>query len=483
MKHTLTHSVKLMIVRLFMIVLALLSIGTAQGQSPMPTKPLPKYNRLSLGLRINHLYDLKFKPNKLLPNGFIAEDMQGLNGSNTKFDIAFGADVSYFFSPLFSMDASFDIGKMTGAGQYEYYQSDVSFYSVGANINLKRSIRTQPYKLVPYFRVSVSNANYDVERKFKEDNITFSKIKDNCLQIGFGGGIRYHLSKNLHLNLMSEFVTSYTDAWDGFDYADGNDHMVKTSVGIRYTFGGQPHVDQSLAWQDRRVDDMMAGNNEQTMSKTLQAMSDSLRLMRETLNQVRSELNDKIAMDNGDNDKDGVLNRNDICPDVYGPTYNNGCPDTSKVVAKTTDGTTTGNTTPARPAAVVSHPTPSAMFNLAQVKNMLLIELNHIKFPSGKATLDELSLDILNRNAVVMQNNPGFKLIILGYTDKDGSKTLNDKLSRLRASAVANYLAQQGVSREQLEIRPMGSSNMIDKRTSQRGKANNRRVEFLVENR
>ena len=469
-----------------LITLFLLEVSNSNGQvqTGSTPKPSPKYNRLAVGVKASHLYDLKFKPNKVLDNGFIAEDMKGLNGSKTKLDLSFGIDVSYFFSPLFSLDASFDMGKMTGSGNVEYYESNVQFYTLGANIDLKRSLRTEPYKLVPYFRVSIANARYDVERKFIEDNITYSSIKDNCLQVGFGGGIRYHLSNNLHLNLMTEFVTSYTDAWDGYDYADGNDHMIKTTIGLRYTIGKNNHVDRGLAWQDRRVDDLVAGTDQTaTINKTLQALSDSLRIMRESLATVKNELNDRIARENADLDKDGVLDRNDICPDVYGPTYNNGCPDTTKVKPAPVASSTSPSTPSTGKASPVKPQPGSGMGNvdLAQVKKMLLIELNTIKFPTGQATLDEQALDILHKTAVIMENNPNFKLIALGYTDAEGKDAVNMRLSKQRASAVVNYLAKIGVPKNQLEMRAMGKANPIDKRKTNRAKANNRRVEFLVE--
>lgn len=458
----------------------------ANAQVRMEPKPAPKFNRVAVGLRASHLYDVKFKPNQVLTNGFVAEDMKGLNGSKTRFDMAFGLDVSYFFSPLFSMDLAYDKGKMTGSGSVEYYESDVDFITLGANLSLKRAIRKKPYRFVPYLRASIAHANFDVERKFKEDNTTFSHIKDNCMQMGLGLGIRYHITENLHLNLMSEFVTSYTDKWDGFDYSNGNDHLVKTSLGIRYTFGKHKHADRALAWQDNRVDDLLAGtgtgNNEVT-AQTLQALSDSLRVMRESLAAMNTEMKAQIARENADSDKDGVLDRNDMCPDVFGPSYNNGCPDTVKVARKE-PAPASGEVKPAAPVTAVqprAASQPVGDLDLDMVKKMVLLEMNNIRFPTGKATLNEEALDILNRNAVVMQNNPSFKLIIYGYTDREGSDKVNMRLSKLRATAVANYLAKQGVSKDRMEIRPMGEQNLVDKRNTKRANANNRRVEFGVE--
>ena len=435
-----------------------------------------KYNRLSIGLHASHLYDVKFKPNQIQVNGFLGEDMQGLKGNKTKFDMSFGADVSYFFSPLFSIDGSYAQGKMTGTGTKDYYISDVSFLTLGANLSLKRSIRTTPYKLVPYLRASIGSGMYDAERKFVEDDVTFNSTKGSCLQVGLGAGIRYHISNNIHLNLMSEFVTNYTDDWDGYGYNSGNDNMVRTTLGLRYTFGKHPHADRALAWQDNRVDKLTANNND-VLALSVKAMSDSLRLMNESMAKMKQEISDKMAYDNADTDNDGVLNRNDRCPNEYGPTYMGGCPDTTaKVKAAVSNNGALPQVTP----------TPTTTSNLTkvdlqQVRKMLLIEMSNITFPSGKATLSDEALAILNKNAQVLKTNSNFVLLIYGYTDFEGNNKQNIKLSQLRASAVANYLAKQGVSKSQLVTKAMGKQNPLSRGTDAKDKAQNRRVEFEVQ--
>jgi outer membrane protein OmpA-like peptidoglycan-associated protein len=445
-----------------------------------------KFNRLSIGLHASHLYDVKFKPNQMQVNGFLGEDMQGLKGSKTKFDMSFGADVSYFFTPLFSMDVSYAMGKMSGSGAKDYYVSDVSFLTLGANLALKRAIRTTPYKLVPYLRVSMGSGNYASERKFIEDDVTFNSTKGSCLQVGLGAGLRYHISHNLHLNLMSEFVTNYTDDWDGYGYNSGNDNMVRTTLGLRYTFGKNPHADRALAWQDNRVDKLTA-NNTDLLAQSIKAMSDSLRLMNESMARMKQELSEKMAYDNADNDNDGVLNRNDLCPNQYGPAYTGGCPDTTTKVKRTPEPSGMNKNDVVMPINNEQAPTTSipagtlSSLDLQQVRKMLLIEMSNINFPSGKASLSEEAKAILNRNAQVLKANSNFVVIITGYTDFEGSNQRNLKLSSLRANAVANYLIKQGVSKSQLVTKALGKKNPLNKGAHAKDKAQNRRVEFEVQ--
>ena len=94
------------------IIFAPVIINMAYGQAEPKTA---KLNKLGFGLRLNHLYDIQFTAYDKLANGSTGEDVSGLNGAKTNFDLAFGADVIYFFSPLVSADLAFDMGTMTGA--------------------------------------------------------------------------------------------------------------------------------------------------------------------------------------------------------------------------------------------------------------------------------------------------------------------------------------------------------------------------------
>ncbi|MCU0423792.1 MAG: OmpA family protein [Bacteroidia bacterium] len=462
---------------IFILTIILGFTSGLQAQSPARISKTP-FNRFSIGLRASHLYDFKFKPNKDLTNGFIGEDMQGLNGEGTRFDMSFGLDLAYFFTPLFSLDLGYDMGKMTGSGEREYYQSDVTFLTLGANFALKRANRIAPYRFVPYTRFSIGRGTYDVDRFFKEDNQSFSNTTGACLQTAFGLGFRYHISEKVHINMMSEFVANYTDEWDGFNYSSGNDHILRTTFGVRYTFGKSTHVDRRLAWQDRRVDDLSSASNTETLDKALKALSDSLRIMNERLTQVKQELNDKMAYDNADTDQDGVLNRNDICPNVYGLAIYGGCPDTAKV--KTTDDVAPGASTGRVKAQPRGGNTNAIPANLNEIKKMLIIELSNINFASGRAILDEKAKAILNKNAKVLLNNPNFILVITGHTDHEGNSKANLRLSGLRAAAVRDYLIKQGVPASQLEVQSAGETNLLSNGTDREDKALNRRVEFEV---
>jgi outer membrane protein OmpA-like peptidoglycan-associated protein/opacity protein-like surface antigen len=459
----------------------------AQNQNsapPLAASPLsdeaPKLGRFSLGLKLTHLYDLRYTSYDLLSSGFSASDPYGMNGSKTKFDLAAGLEMAYYFSPLFSMDLAYEKGKMTGANKSEYYESNVSFVTLGANIDLKRSLRTKEYNLVPYLRISIAHSTYDAERRFISDDAIIEGKNGNALQLGVGLGLKYHINNKWCLNLMSEFVTINTDAWDGYDYGTGKDQMIKSSLGLRYTFTKGKHVDRTLAWQDNRVDRMQSRIDDQ-VNTAIKSINDSVdQKFRKLMNQPGTK----------DSDDDGIVDKFDKCPDVAGLFSNNGCPPVEEVaVVKEKEAEVEKKV---EQASVVSTAVPASNGNSSNVrgmsdeakyrlKNEILIEMNPIRFGYNSYQLNAKAYEQLNVIAVIMRNNPSYKISLTGYTDDDGSADYNRKLAESRANAVSEYLQSRGISKDKVKIMAMGKESPLDDNTSRIGKANNRRVECKLE--
>ncbi|WP_223639684.1 OmpA family protein [Corallococcus sp. EGB] len=80
--------------------------------------------------------------------------------------------------------------------------------------------------------------------------------------------------------------------------------------------------------------------------------------------------------------------------------------------------------------------------------------------------------------ALKQSNSP---LLIEGHTDARGSAEYNDQLSERRAESVKNFLVNQGVPADRIEIRGMGKSRPVASNSTAEGRANNRRVEIVVE--
>lgn len=74
------------------------------------------------------------------------------------------------------------------------------------------------------------------------------------------------------------------------------------------------------------------------------------------------------------------------------------------------------------------------------------------------------------------------QLVVVGHTDSTGSDDLNQRLSEARAKSVRQYLVSQGVEDGRIRAEGMGETQPIADNASPEGRANNRRVEIILEN-
>ncbi|HEY9421270.1 MAG TPA: OmpA family protein, partial [Thermoanaerobaculia bacterium] len=72
-------------------------------------------------------------------------------------------------------------------------------------------------------------------------------------------------------------------------------------------------------------------------------------------------------------------------------------------------------------------------------------------------------------------------ILIEGHTDSDGSNEYNLELSRLRAEAVRSVLVAGGVPAQRIETQGYGETRPIGSNRTTTGKAQNRRVEIILQ--
>ena len=101
--------------------------------------------------------------------------------------------------------------------------------------------------------------------------------------------------------------------------------------------------------------------------------------------------------------------------------------------------------------------------------------------PNGRAALDDIASKLK-----LLKNS---KIVVYGYTDdqgigealkKQGIKT-NLDLSSKRADVVADYLRAQGVDPKSLAAKGRGETHPVAPNNSAAGRAQNRRIEIVVE--
>lgn len=103
-----------------------------------------------------------------------------------------------------------------------------------------------------------------------------------------------------------------------------------------------------------------------------------------------------------------------------------------------------------------------------------------ILFETGSEKMLPASFSILDEIAAVLKVNDTLRVRIEGHTDKVGSAEANLELSKKRAAAVRAYLVSQGVDEKRLSSVGCGSDYPITENSSEEGRAQNRRVEFVI---
>lgn len=90
------------------------------------------------------------------------------------------------------------------------------------------------------------------------------------------------------------------------------------------------------------------------------------------------------------------------------------------------------------------------------------------------------SFDLLNALSSAANECPELKINIEGHTDADGSESYNQRLSEARANLVVAYLSENGVERNRMTATGVGETRPIGDNSTDAGKAQNRRIEFIV---
>jgi len=109
-----------------------------------------------------------------------------------------------------------------------------------------------------------------------------------------------------------------------------------------------------------------------------------------------------------------------------------------------------------------------------------LLGKTKIHFDTGRATIDPDSAGLLDHLIETALRCPTADIEVAGHTDADGEGTANQVLSEKRAQAVVDYLVKAGLPASRFTAVGYGSSQPIATNETDDGKAQNRRIEFLV---
>jgi outer membrane protein OmpA-like peptidoglycan-associated protein len=104
-----------------------------------------------------------------------------------------------------------------------------------------------------------------------------------------------------------------------------------------------------------------------------------------------------------------------------------------------------------------------------------------VLFASGESVLLPIAQQRLDQVAQTLADHRNQNIVIEGHTDSRGSASANERLSQARADAVRTYLVSRSVPAERVRAVGLGSSRPVADNNTADGRANNRRVEIIVQ--
>ncbi len=103
-----------------------------------------------------------------------------------------------------------------------------------------------------------------------------------------------------------------------------------------------------------------------------------------------------------------------------------------------------------------------------------------IYFNTNEAVIKQESYGVIKTLADYLKENPEVKIEVIGHTDAQGEEEYNRQLSERRAQAVAKALVKEfEIEEGRLMPSGKGESEPVDDNATEKGRANNRRVEFV----
>jgi outer membrane protein OmpA-like peptidoglycan-associated protein len=115
-------------------------------------------------------------------------------------------------------------------------------------------------------------------------------------------------------------------------------------------------------------------------------------------------------------------------------------------------------------------------------RGMVITLSGSVLFASAKWDVLSDAQSKLNDVAKALsQQDPDAKIVVEGYTDSQGGASFNQDLSMKRADSVRSYLVSHGIASDRISAQGFGLNSPIADNATAEGRANNRRVEIVVQ--
>lgn len=109
-----------------------------------------------------------------------------------------------------------------------------------------------------------------------------------------------------------------------------------------------------------------------------------------------------------------------------------------------------------------------------------VIRLNNVFFDTDKYNFRKETSFELNRLVSMLKEYANLKIEVSGHTDSTGDDAHNQQLSTNRAKAVYNNLIENNIPSDRISFKGYGESKPVATNSTEAGKQQNRRVEFLI---
>lgn len=110
------------------------------------------------------------------------------------------------------------------------------------------------------------------------------------------------------------------------------------------------------------------------------------------------------------------------------------------------------------------------------------INYSEVTFERGSASLTAQSRTALMQLVQVLRTYPEFRIRVSGHTDNTGRAEVNLRISRQRASAVADFLIDNNINPNQVIAQGYGATRPIADNSTEAGRTANRRIEVSYVN-
>lgn len=112
-------------------------------------------------------------------------------------------------------------------------------------------------------------------------------------------------------------------------------------------------------------------------------------------------------------------------------------------------------------------------------RGLVLTLSGQVLFASGKSEMLPTAQKRLDDVIAALKEDPR-SITIVGHTDSVGSDEKNMTLSQKRADAVRSYLTTHGIPEDRVTAQGMGKTQPVADNKTAEGRANNRRVEIIL---